>query len=41
MDRTKTPIGRYRPWLMLGAPIAMLGVYKVLLPDRPRHAGPT
>ena len=32
MDRTKTPIGRYRPWLLLGAPIAMLGVYKVLLP---------
>lgn len=33
MDRTKTPIGRYRPWLVLGAPIVMLGVYKVLLPS--------
>jgi Na+/melibiose symporter-like transporter len=33
MDRTRTPIGRYRPWLMLGAPIAMLGVYKLLLPS--------
>ena len=33
MDRTKTPIGRYRPWLMLGAPIMMLGVYKVLMPS--------
>jgi GPH family glycoside/pentoside/hexuronide:cation symporter len=32
MDRTKTPIGRYRPWLVLGVPIVMLGVYKVLLP---------
>jgi GPH family glycoside/pentoside/hexuronide:cation symporter len=32
MDRTKTPIGRYRPWLILGAPIAMLGVYRLLLP---------
>ena len=20
MDRTKTPIGRYRPWMLLGAP---------------------
>ena len=33
MDRTKTPIGRYRPWLVLGVPIVMLGVYKVLLPS--------
>ena len=33
MDRTKTPIGRYRPWLVLGVPIVMLGAYKVLLPD--------
>jgi Na+/melibiose symporter-like transporter len=37
MDRTKTPIGRYRPWLMLGAPIAMFGIYKALLP--PAHVG--
>lgn len=37
MDRTRTPIGRYRPWLLVGAPIAMLGVYKVLTP--PAHAG--
>jgi GPH family glycoside/pentoside/hexuronide:cation symporter len=33
MDRTKTPIGRYRPWLVLGVPIVMLGVWKVLLPS--------
>jgi glycoside/pentoside/hexuronide:cation symporter, GPH family len=37
MDRTRTPIGRYRPWLLVGAPIAMLGVYKVLMP--PPHVG--
>jgi len=24
MDRTKTPIGRYRPWLVLGVLIVML-----------------
>ncbi len=33
MDRTRTPIGRYRPWLILGAPIAMFGTYKLLVPD--------
>jgi Na+/melibiose symporter-like transporter len=27
MDRTRTPLGRYRPWLILGAPILMLAVY--------------
>jgi GPH family glycoside/pentoside/hexuronide:cation symporter len=32
MDRTKTAIGRFRPWLILGAPLLMLGLYKVLLP---------
>jgi Na+/melibiose symporter-like transporter len=26
MDRTRTRIGRYRPWMILGAPIFMLGV---------------
>jgi Na+/melibiose symporter-like transporter len=31
MDRTKTPIGRYRPWLLLGAPIAMVGIYRLLV----------
>ena len=33
MDRTRTPIGRYRPWLILGAPIAMFGTYRLLVPD--------
>jgi len=32
MDRTKTPIGRYRPWLALGVPIILLGVYKAMTP---------
>jgi Na+/melibiose symporter-like transporter len=31
MDRTRTLIGRYRPWLFLGAPIAMLGVWRLLV----------
>ncbi|MGH6955805.1 MAG: MFS transporter [Caulobacteraceae bacterium] len=39
MDRTKTPIGRYRPWLVLGTPIVMLGVYKVLMPSGPVSEG--
>jgi Na+/melibiose symporter-like transporter len=35
MDRTKTPIGRYRPWLLVGAPLVILGVYRVLTPPSP------
>jgi glycoside/pentoside/hexuronide:cation symporter, GPH family len=35
MDRTKTPLGRYRPWLVLGAPISMVGIYKLLMPQGP------
>lgn len=38
MGRTRTPIGRYRPWLLLGAPIAMYGTWRLLNP--PAHAGP-
>ncbi|CAN5281880.1 MFS transporter [soil metagenome] len=26
MDRTRTPIGRYRPWLLLGGPLIMLSI---------------
>ncbi len=29
MDRTRTPIGRYRPWMILGAPVLMLAIYKM------------
>ena len=35
MDRTKTPIGRYRPWLVLGTPIVMLGIYMAMMPRGP------
>ena len=38
MDRTRTPIGRYRPWLLAGAPVSMIGVYELLNP--PVGAGP-
>jgi GPH family glycoside/pentoside/hexuronide:cation symporter len=32
MDRTRTPIGRYRPWMILGLPFLMLGIHQVLAP---------
>ncbi len=35
MGRTRTPIGRYRPWLMAGAPVTMLGIYMLLAPRGP------
>ena len=38
MDQTRTPIGRFRPWLLLGAPILMFGVYKLFLPSGPVDA---
>ncbi len=38
MDRTRTPIGRYRPWLLAGAPVTMIGVYELMNP--PLGAGP-
>jgi Na+/melibiose symporter-like transporter len=31
MDRTRTPLGRYRVWLLAGAPILMLGLYKLFM----------
>ena len=31
MDRTRTPLGRYRAWMLLGAPILMLGVYQLFM----------
>ncbi|HWF78230.1 MAG TPA: MFS transporter [Caulobacteraceae bacterium] len=31
MDRTKTPIGRYRAWMLAGAPILMLGVWELFM----------
>jgi GPH family glycoside/pentoside/hexuronide:cation symporter len=31
MDRTRSPLGRYRLWMLIGAPILMLGTYKLFL----------
>ena len=31
MDRTRTPVGRYRFWMLLGAPILMLALYKLFM----------
>ena len=31
IDRTKTPLGRYRPWQIAGAPILMLGIYQLFM----------
>ena len=31
MDRTRTPLGRYRVWLPAGAPVLMLGLYKLFM----------
>jgi glycoside/pentoside/hexuronide:cation symporter, GPH family len=39
MDRTKTPIGRYRPWMLAGAPFLLLGIYKLLMPSGSVSAG--
>lgn len=32
MDRTRSSLGRYRLWVLLGAPIFMLGVWSVFIP---------
>jgi Na+/melibiose symporter-like transporter len=37
MDSTKTALGRYRPWFLLGVPVLALAVYKVFNP--PAGAG--
>jgi Na+/melibiose symporter-like transporter len=34
MDRTKTALGRYRPWMMAGAPILMLALYMLYQASR-------
>jgi Na+/melibiose symporter-like transporter len=39
MDRVRTPIGRYRPWVVLGTPIVMVGVWKILMPSGPVSQG--
>jgi GPH family glycoside/pentoside/hexuronide:cation symporter len=32
MDKTRTPIGRYRPWFLAGLPVLWVSVYKVFNP---------
>ena len=32
MDKTRTPIGRYRPWYLAGLPVLWVAVYKVFNP---------
>ncbi|QUD89748.1 MFS transporter [Phenylobacterium montanum] len=34
MDRTRTPIGRYRPYVIAAAPILMIAIYKLFLPAK-------
>ncbi|HEX7759941.1 MAG TPA: MFS transporter [Caulobacteraceae bacterium] len=31
MDRTRSPLGRYRLWMMIGAPVMMLGCYQLFM----------
>ena len=31
MDATRTPLGRYRPWMLLGMPVLMLAVYQLFM----------
>src|SRR6185312_10534649 len=38
MDRTKTPLGRYRAWLGAGVPVLMLAVYMLFM--APKGIGP-
>ena len=39
MDRTRTRFGRYRVWLIVGAPILMIAVYMLFLPPAVPHNG--
>lgn len=32
MDKTRTPMGRFKPWYLLGMPVAVLAIYKVFNP---------
>lgn len=34
MDRTRTPIGRYRPWLLLGGPLIMLSIGMLFMAEK-------
>ena len=32
-DRWRTPFGRRKPWLFIGVPVMMIGVYNLFIPD--------
>jgi GPH family glycoside/pentoside/hexuronide:cation symporter len=32
MDKTRTPMGRFRPWYLVGLPIAVIAIYKTFNP---------
>lgn len=32
IDRTKTPIGRFRPWILLAIPVLVLGIWRLYMP---------
>jgi len=34
MDRTRTPLGRYRLWTLIGAPVLMLALYRLFMAPR-------
>ncbi|MDO9335251.1 MAG: MFS transporter [Caulobacter sp.] len=31
IDRVRTPLGRFRPWVLLGTPVAMLAIYSLFM----------
>ena len=35
MDRTRSPLGRYRPWALAGPPVLMAALYLLMHPPRP------
>lgn len=39
MDKTRTPIGRYRPWFLAGLPVLWVSVFKVFNPPADVDAG--
>ena len=38
MDKTTTPIGRYKPWYIAGVPILALGIYMLFNAPKPMPA---
>jgi Na+/melibiose symporter-like transporter len=40
MDKTRTPLGRYRPWFLLGLPVLAVAVFKVFNPPEAPSGSP-